>query len=217
MKKNFTLIELLVVIAIIAILAGMLLPALNNARKSGKRADCVGKRKQIGLIVQQYAQDFDGHILSHAQHTSSSLDRYWLYANPNETTTEKSYTLYMCTEVNHPGKENTAHDWYPGAQHYTIAVYLSGFQRDLINGVSHSRSKLGKFKNPSAKGHMFENKKCYYMEGGGPNSNNSHFVGRHNGYGIILYVDGHVGAEKESWIQSRTGTDAPLFSNDKGV
>lgn len=217
MKKNFTLIELLVVIAIIAILAGMLLPALNNARKSGKRADCVGKRKQIGLIVQQYAQDFDGHILSHAQHASSSLDRYWLYANPNETTTEKSYTLYMCTEVNHPGKQNTASDWYVGAQHYTIAVYLSGFQRDLINGVSYSRSKLGKFKNPSAKGHMFENKKCYYMEGGGPNSNNSHFVGRHNGYGIILYVDGHVGAEKESWIQSRTGTDAPLFSNDKGV
>ena len=66
MKKNFTLIELLVVIAIIAILAGMLLPALNNARKSGKRADCVGKRKQIGLIVQQYAQDYDGYILSHA-------------------------------------------------------------------------------------------------------------------------------------------------------
>ena len=217
MKKNFTLIELLVVIAIIAIIAGMLLPALNNARKSGKRADCVGKRKQIGLIVQQYAQDFDGHILSHAQHASSSLDRYWLYANPNETTTEKSYTLYMCTEVNHPGKQDSASDWYVGAQHYTIAVYLSGFQRDLINSVSYSRSKLGKFKNPSAKGHMFENKKCYYMEGGGPNSNNSHFVGRHNGYGIILYVDGHVGAEKESWIQSRTGTDAPLFSNDKGV
>ena len=204
-------------IAIIAILAGMLLPALNNARKSGKRADCTGKRKQIGLIVQQYAQDFDGYILSHAQHTASSLNTYWFYAHPDEKTTNNSYPLYMCTEVNHPGKENTAHDWYPGAQHYTIAVYLSGFQRDLIDSVSYSRSKLGKFKNPSAKGHMFENKKCYYMEGGGQNNANSHFVGRHNGYGIILYVDGHVGAEKESWIQSRTGSDAPLFSSDKGV
>lgn len=217
MKKNFTLIELLVVIAIIAILAGMLLPALNNARKSGKRADCVGKRKQIGLIVQQYAQDYDGYILSHAQGGSSSLNFYWLYHSPQDISMTQTHTLYLCTEVVKPPKEDKNHEWYPGAQHYTLAVYLSGFQRDLINSVSYSRSKLGKFKNPSAKGHMFENKKCYYMEGGGPNGNNSHFVGRHNGYGIILYVDGHVGAEKESWIQSRTGTDAPLFSNDKGV
>jgi prepilin-type N-terminal cleavage/methylation domain-containing protein len=102
-RNRFTLIELLLVIAIIAILAGMLLPALNRARDQARQTACMGQLRQFGLGITMYKDDFGSRMppwistLYPGYLSAAKLYRCSRDSNPGDTAPE-NWNSWIGTE-----------------------------------------------------------------------------------------------------------------------
>lgn len=160
MKRIFTLIELLVVIAIIAILAGMLLPALQGARASGQAAACKGNIKNIGMYVFMYTETYDGYIPTIFDgRRSASTQWVWpMLESLGIGLTKENYKYKGCPAPHPRISEKEASNQY--APFYDFALYsynaYLGYYTDTgAVGTSWSQnygiSKLNRVINPSFK------------------------------------------------------------------
>ena len=200
--QSFTLIELLIVIAIIAILAAMLLSALNKARSYARMANCKSNMKQIGTYQTLYQGDFDGRMVQ-TRNVSGSAGDYWFwnllklyvthqdhYLN-NQTTLLKS--IFCCPAY---GQKNTNAPGY--AQNRRVADYAvlngSGAWSDTIC----ASAPISKVKKTSQANLVTDNTNWNYNDSGYEGIDYT----RHDSQKFnVLYVDGHVNTEtRESLI-----------------
>lgn len=144
---RFTLIELLIVIAIIAILAAMLLPALNQARERGKCVSCSSRLKSLGQVVAMYVADSQDFLPA----CSPTDTNTWVHQlkRHNKSLTNK---LFLC-----PANDTLRFSWISDPNNFwNTSVNPQqteyGFNLGIVDPYSPSKyGKITRIKNPSTK------------------------------------------------------------------
>ena len=215
-KLNFTLIELLVVIAIIAILASMLLPALNQARDKAKQIACASNQKQIGLGIIQYSNDNADCSVPYSIEYSSDNYVYWWRQITTGADTSKGFLSPYVKMPAHQEKDETIMSC-PAEPIQRFSGKLSTepdgiitFSYGINKGVSCRlkedgtwqgfAGRTGKqwkrtaFKHPSRTMQLMDSENSVSLTDYvyGFNSTSYKFDIRHNNTINVLFVDGHM-------------------------